>query len=66
MENKMPMTPDEVVSECMDYLEKLKDNITDGVGREKTLTYAHKQLKIAISLIQDYQKLRENCVDKAE
>jgi hypothetical protein len=53
------MTPDKVVKECIDYLEKFKNNITDGVGREKTLTYAHKQLKIAISLLQDYQKLRE-------
>jgi hypothetical protein len=55
----MPMTPDEVVSN----LEELNCILAD---KQWVTEKQHESVESAISLIQDYQKLRENCVDKAE
>ena len=55
----MTMTPDEVVK----VLREEKGYADEGYhGTPRTA----EALKLAISLIQDYQKLRGNCVDKTE
>jgi hypothetical protein len=54
---KMPMTPDEV--EAIKVIWEIRE------GYHK-YGKTYKALTSALTLLQDYQKLRENCVDKAE
>ena len=80
----MPMTPDEVVNNTIDYLtselDRTKDIVAEIIQQEKDfpieemhykdnrefMETRRDNLQSAIILIQDYQKLRGNCVDKAE